>query len=164
MTPSGIEPATLPFVAQHLNHCATAGLHIYNYTYTYSLFIFRTECNVPERRANLPKSPIQRRKLSRSALRFQFFFHLTLSSHCVYFLLNWGVFIDCSIRPHIISIPPMFRLHSGTKEWKNFMAFPSSQFCFSWANILSFPSLASTSVISEAKNKEKLWRQTQVEL
>ena len=24
MTPSGIEPATFPFVAQHLNHCATA--------------------------------------------------------------------------------------------------------------------------------------------
>ena len=25
MTPAGIEPATLRFVAQHLNHCATAG-------------------------------------------------------------------------------------------------------------------------------------------
>ena len=24
MTPSGIEPATFGFVAQHLNHCATA--------------------------------------------------------------------------------------------------------------------------------------------
>ena len=24
MTPSGIEPATVRFVAQHLNHCATA--------------------------------------------------------------------------------------------------------------------------------------------
>jgi len=24
MTPSGIEPATIRFVAQHLNHCATA--------------------------------------------------------------------------------------------------------------------------------------------
>ena len=24
MTPSGIEPATFRFVAQHLNHCATA--------------------------------------------------------------------------------------------------------------------------------------------
>ena len=24
MTPAGIEPATLRFVAQHLNHCATA--------------------------------------------------------------------------------------------------------------------------------------------
>ena len=24
MTPAGIEPATFPFVAQHLNHCATA--------------------------------------------------------------------------------------------------------------------------------------------
>jgi len=23
MTPAGIEPATFPFVAQHLNHCAT---------------------------------------------------------------------------------------------------------------------------------------------
>jgi len=26
MAPSGIEPATFRFVAQHLNHCATAGL------------------------------------------------------------------------------------------------------------------------------------------
>jgi hypothetical protein len=26
MTPSGIEPATFRFVAQHLNHCATAAL------------------------------------------------------------------------------------------------------------------------------------------
>ena len=31
MTPSGIEPATFRFVAQHLNHCATA-VPI-NYTY-----------------------------------------------------------------------------------------------------------------------------------
>ena len=27
MTPSGIEPATFRFVAQHLNHCATANLN-----------------------------------------------------------------------------------------------------------------------------------------
>ena len=27
MTPAGIEPATLRFVAQHLNHCATAVHH-----------------------------------------------------------------------------------------------------------------------------------------
>jgi len=30
MTPSGIEPATFRFVAQHLNHCATA-VYIYIY-------------------------------------------------------------------------------------------------------------------------------------
>jgi hypothetical protein len=29
MTPSGIEPATLRFVPQHLNHCATSVPHIY---------------------------------------------------------------------------------------------------------------------------------------
>ena len=28
MTPAGIEPATFRFVAQHLNHCATAVPHI----------------------------------------------------------------------------------------------------------------------------------------
>ena len=27
MTPAAIEPATFRFVAQHLNHCATAVLH-----------------------------------------------------------------------------------------------------------------------------------------
>ena len=30
MTPSGIEPATFRFVAQHLNHCATAVTKYYN--------------------------------------------------------------------------------------------------------------------------------------
>jgi len=29
MTPAGIEPATFPFVAQHLNHCATASEGFY---------------------------------------------------------------------------------------------------------------------------------------
>jgi hypothetical protein len=28
LTPAGIEPATFRFVAQHLNHCATAGYQI----------------------------------------------------------------------------------------------------------------------------------------
>jgi len=28
LTPAGIEPATFRFVAQHLNHCATAVLHL----------------------------------------------------------------------------------------------------------------------------------------
>ena len=28
MTPAGIEPATIRFVAQHLNHCATAVPHV----------------------------------------------------------------------------------------------------------------------------------------
>jgi hypothetical protein len=36
MTPSGIEPATLRFVAQYLNYCATiSGPHIYIYIYIY---------------------------------------------------------------------------------------------------------------------------------
>jgi len=29
LTPAGIEPATFRFVAQHLNHCATAVPYIY---------------------------------------------------------------------------------------------------------------------------------------
>ena len=32
MTPAGIEPATFRFVAQHLNHCATAVPNKINYT------------------------------------------------------------------------------------------------------------------------------------
>jgi len=35
MTPSGIEPATFQFVAQHHNHCATAVSYIYIYIYIY---------------------------------------------------------------------------------------------------------------------------------
>ena len=31
LTPAGIEPATFQFVAQHLNHCATAVPSIYKY-------------------------------------------------------------------------------------------------------------------------------------
>ena len=33
LTPPGIEPATFRFVAQHLNHCATAVPYIYIYIY-----------------------------------------------------------------------------------------------------------------------------------
>ena len=33
LTPAGIEPATFLFVAQHLNHCATAVPYIYIYIY-----------------------------------------------------------------------------------------------------------------------------------
>ena len=50
MTPSGIEPATFRFVAQHLNHCAIAVPIILNYFYSKTnqvhnisnLFYFRT--------------------------------------------------------------------------------------------------------------------------
>jgi len=41
MTPAGIEPATLRFVAQHLNHCATAlyvGSFIYLFIYLHYLY------------------------------------------------------------------------------------------------------------------------------
>jgi len=43
MTPFGIEPATLRFVAQHLNHCATAVPlpHISSYASFNSLFTNR---------------------------------------------------------------------------------------------------------------------------
>jgi len=36
LTPAGIEPATFRFVAQHLNHCATAApscVYVFFYTY-----------------------------------------------------------------------------------------------------------------------------------
>ena len=48
MTPSGIEPATIRFVAQHLNHCATAVPH-YMLFYVYFLkhnTYFRTEISL----------------------------------------------------------------------------------------------------------------------
>jgi len=35
MTPSGIEPATFRFVAQHLNHCATAVPHSVSVVYIF---------------------------------------------------------------------------------------------------------------------------------
>ena len=35
LTPAGIEPATFRFVAQHLNHCATAVPYVYIYTHTH---------------------------------------------------------------------------------------------------------------------------------
>ena len=50
MTPAGIEPATFRFVAQHLNHCATAVpqqilvLNILNTLYT--LRFFSSKCSL----------------------------------------------------------------------------------------------------------------------
>ena len=41
MTPAGIEPATFPFVAQHLNHCATAVRQLN----PYNLQIITTICS-----------------------------------------------------------------------------------------------------------------------
>ena len=42
MTPSGIEPATFRYVAQHLNHCATAVLE-FIYVFIHSFAIHLTE-------------------------------------------------------------------------------------------------------------------------
>jgi len=39
MTPAGIEPATFLFVAQHLNHCATAVPYCFMYTSVYYLLL-----------------------------------------------------------------------------------------------------------------------------
>jgi len=46
MTPAGIEPATFLFVAQYLNHCATAVPYCFIYTsvhyyYYYYYYYFR---------------------------------------------------------------------------------------------------------------------------
>jgi len=43
MTPAGIEPATFRFVAQHLNHCATA---VYNFIISTSMKFKRKELGV----------------------------------------------------------------------------------------------------------------------
>jgi len=46
LTPGGIEPVTFQFVAQHLNHCATAVppyiyvyIYIYRHTHSYTAFV-----------------------------------------------------------------------------------------------------------------------------
>jgi len=44
LTPAGIEPATFRFVAQHLNHCATAVL--FNGYWDYFQEVKRPGCNV----------------------------------------------------------------------------------------------------------------------
>ena len=44
MTPSGIEPATFRFVAQHLNYCATAVPTVFPIRTQYSLRIFLLRC------------------------------------------------------------------------------------------------------------------------
>jgi len=38
MKPAGIEPATFRFVAQHLNHCATAVPYECTVAFTYSVY------------------------------------------------------------------------------------------------------------------------------
>ena len=48
MTPSGIEPATFQFVAQHLNHCATAVPHLITKSFLYSQPTLTKECSRPE--------------------------------------------------------------------------------------------------------------------
>ena len=45
MTPSGIEPATLRFVAQHLNHCATAVPSILCITSIIHLLLYHCYCH-----------------------------------------------------------------------------------------------------------------------
>ena len=51
LIPAGIEPATFRFVAQHLNHCATAVPHLWWYRYT--LPDTHTQNTIPLRTHNL---------------------------------------------------------------------------------------------------------------
>jgi len=46
MTLAGIEPATFRFVAQHLNHCATAVeiINYYDCTFWFSLIVHHVNC------------------------------------------------------------------------------------------------------------------------
>jgi hypothetical protein len=44
MTPSGIEPVTFQFVAQYLNHCATAVPILYPVEYQNTNYFSASEC------------------------------------------------------------------------------------------------------------------------
>ena len=76
MTPPGIEPATFRFVAQHLNHCATAVPHIYIYIHTHThthIHSFRSLSH--DRSTEFSKASSPHR------VSWTFFFQISVFSH-----------------------------------------------------------------------------------
>jgi len=93
MTPAGIEPATFRFVAQHLNHCATALQKLYKYKCICIVFIvYTTYCNVLKGKA----VPLQARRGPEGSRKLRFPDYMTMAQ-------NGGTVVSLMHRP---PLPP----------------------------------------------------------